>query len=795
MEKEFLPLFMIEPNKEVTIVAIHGGRGFRARLNDMGLNEGMKLKVLQSHRYGPCIVLVGNTRLVLGHGMSRRITVKKEEAKTIKTITIALAGNPNSGKTTIFNNLTGLHQHVGNYPGVTVEKREGTLKYGGYEIKVVDLPGIYSLTAYSVDEIVARNFVIEDNPDVVIDIIDASNLERNLYLATQFMELNIDLVLDFNMSDIAIKQGLMIDKERLSELLGAPIVFTVATKKIGMNRLLDEAIKLIEDRYKLRKTTLDYGQEMQEEIRKLEEVLIKDNILMQKYNSRWLALKLLENDSEVIKRIKGSPYQQQILTQVEKSNVHLKGIFGDNPEAIIADRRYGFISGACSEAVKKTFEIRHTISDRIDKVLVNRVLGLPIFLGIMWLIFKFSFVLSKPAMKWIELAQLWLSNLLVRFLPVGSAVRSLIVDGVVAGVGSVLIFVPIIFLLFLAIALLEDSGYMARAAFIMDRLMHKIGLHGRSFIPMLLGFGCNVPAIMATRTIEDRRDRLVTILVIPFMSCGARFPVYVLFIGAFFHEDIAGNVLFSLYLIGLLIAIIIAKLFRKYLFRGPAAPFVMELPPYRLPTIKGLFVHTWERVRVYLKKAGTIIFAGCVLIWFLSNFPWNPDYLRDYDTLIKQAKDNEEIVTQLENERAYGKLEKSYAGSLGKAIAPVFKPLGFGDWKISVGLFGGFIAKEIVVSTLGTLYSVGNVDEKSLTLRQALQEERRPDGTRIYNTLVAYALMSFVLLYIPCLATVAVIKRETNSWRWPLFAIFYTTLVAWVVAFIIYQCGKILGLG
>ena len=712
-----------------------------------------------------------------------------------KKMTIALAGNPNSGKTTLFNALTGMHQHVGNYPGVTVEKKEGELKYKDYDITVVDLPGTYSLTAHSIDEVVARNFVIEEKPDVVIDIIDSSNLERNLYLATQFMELGVPLVLAFNMSDIASKQGLEIDKVKLSELLGAPIVFTVATKKIGINELLDEVINLVEKKTTLRRITPVYGKEVEEEIRKIEALLLKDKELIQKYPSRWLVVKLLEGDSEVIKKIKESEYSDQIIKQVEKSTAHLTNILGDAPEAIIADGRYGFISGACSEAVKRNYEVRHTVSDRIDKVLINRILGLPIFLGVMWLVFKFTFAASAPLCDWLDKGMGWLGDKIGGLLTEGSAIKSLVVDGIIGGVGSVLSFVPIIFLLFLAMAFLEDSGYMARAAFIMDKLMHKIGLHGRSFIPMLLGFGCNLPAMMATRTIEDRKDRLVTILVNPFMSCGARLPVYTLFIGAFFSEKIAGNVLFSLYLLGIVVAIIMAKIFRRFLLKGPAAPFVMELPPYRVPTIKGLLIHMWERGAVYLKKAGTIIFAGCVLVWFLSNFPWNPQYSKDYDTLIEQAQGNEELITQLNNQQTFEKLEKSYAGKLGRAIAPVFRPLGFDDWKVTVGLVGGFIAKEIVVGTLGTLHSVGEADEESESLRQALQNEIRPDGSKMYNPLVAYALMVFVLLYIPCVATIAVIKRETNSWRWPIFAAFYSTLIAWIVSFVIYQGGRFLGLG
>lgn len=712
-------------------------------------------------------------------------------------ITVALAGNPNSGKTTLFNNLTGARQHVGNYPGVTVEKKEGILNYNGYEINVVDLPGTYSLTAHSIDEIIARNFVIEEKPDVIIDIIDSSNLERNLYLATQFIELGVPLVLAFNMYDIAKSQGLNIDKNKLSELLGSPIVFTIATKKSGMDELLKEVIKLFKRETKLSRVNISYGREITEEIEKLEDLLSKDKNLRQRYPLRWLAVKLLESDSEVIKRVEESPYSSEILSQTEKSTQHLRNIFGESPDSVIAERRYGFISGACSEAIKRTFEIRHTISDKVDNILINRILGLPIFLALMWVVFKFTFALSEPLMSWIESGQGWIGELFSRLLPEGGAIQSLVVDGIIGGLGSVLVFVPIIFLLFLAIAILEDSGYMARAAFIMDRLMHKIGLHGRSFIPMLLGFGCTLPAIMATRTIEDRKDRLVTILVTPFISCGARLPIYTLLIGAFFSDRVAGNVLFSLYLLGIVVAIIMAKVFRKFLFRGEAAPFVMELPPYRLPTIRGILTHMWERGVVYLKKAGIVIFGACIVIWFLSNFPQNIQYSKDYDTLIEQAEEekDEELITQLENEKKAEGLGKSYAGRMGKAIAPIFRPLGFDDWKVSVGLVGGFIAKEILVSTMGTLHSIGEVDEESKSLREALQNQTRPDGSKMFDPLVAFSLMVFALLYIPCVAAIAITKRETNSWLWPFFAAFYTTAVAWLVSFIVYQGGRLIGIG
>ncbi len=711
----------------------------------------------------------------------------------MKKLTVALAGNPNSGKTTIFNSLTGERQHVGNYPGVTVEKIEGNLKYDGYDIELVDLPGTYSLNAYSLDEIIAREFILNEKPDIVINIIDLSNLERNLYLTTQLKELDLPLILVFNMADLSEKCGLSIDKKRLSELLGVPIVLTVATKKKGMDKLLEAIVKMAEGKTKLPETTVHYGQEIEEDIEKLKAVISQDDSLTARYPVRWLALKLLENDREVMKKIKESPREKEILELAGKSIVRLKGIFGDEVEALITDYRYGFISGACSEAVIKTCELRHTISDQIDRVLLNRILGIPIFLVMIWLMFKFTFEFSRPMVIWIEIGQRWLGNFITALLADGSVFQSLAVDGLIGGVGAVLTFVPIIFLLYLAIAILEDSGYLARVAFITDKFMHKIGLHGRSCIPMLLGFGCNIPAILATRTIEDKKDRLVTILVNPFMSCGARLPVYTLLIGVFFDKKIAGNILFSLYLIGIVTAIAVAKLFRKYLFKGEAHPFVMELPPYRLPAFKGLLVHTLRKISLYLKKAGTIIFAGCVIVWFLSNFPWpSPG---DYNVFVDGVGQNEGVVNRAEEDKTYERLKKSYAGNIGRGIAPALKPLGFGDWKIAVALIGGLAGKEIIVGTLGTLYAVNEKGEKSLSLRQSLQEERASDGTKIYNPLSAYSLMVFILLYVPCIGTLAVIKKETHSWHWPLFVIIYTAALAWIISFVVYQGGKFLGFG
>ncbi len=709
-----------------------------------------------------------------------------------RKLTIALAGNPNSGKTTLFNSLTGARQHVGNYPGVTVEKKEGFLQQSGYDLTIVDLPGIYGLTARSLDEIISRDYIVNEKPDVVICVVDSSNLERNLYLAVQLIELEVPLVLAFNMHDQAVKQGDDIDRNMISQLLGVPVVFTVAVKRQGVKELLDEAVKIAEEGISLKKQTVDYGRDIEEEILKIEEIVKKDNELTEKYPARWLAVKMLEEDSEILKISEKSRLSSELFARLGKSRQHLQTVFGDTPDAEIAGSRYGFIHGACSEAVKKDLETRYSLSDKIDMVLLNRVFGLPIFFLLMWLVFKFTFTLSEPLMGLIEGAQEWLGNIAGGLIE-AEMFNSLVVDGIIAGVGSVLVFVPIIFLLFLAIAFLEDSGYIARAAFLMDKFMHKIGLHGRSFIPLLLGFGCSVPAIMACRTIDDRKDRFVTMLVTPFISCGAKLPVYALFIAAFFSEKSGANVLFSIYILGILIAVAAAKIFRKHLFRGPASPFVMELPPYRIPALKGLLIHMWERGFLYLKKAGTIIFAGCVIIWFLSNFPFQVAYSKDYDLLIEQAGDNSELVSELSNQMASEKLEKSFAGKIGKTTSVFFTPLGFEDWRIGVSLIGGFVAKEIVVGVLGTLYSLGEVDEETDSLREALRNATREDGTKTYTPLVALSFMVFVLLYIPCIATVAVVKRETNSWKWPVFLVLFTTSVAWTASFIIYQGGTLMG--
>jgi len=712
-----------------------------------------------------------------------------------KRITVALAGNPNSGKTTLFNRLTGMRQHVGNYPGVTVEKVEGSVTFKKYDIQVIDLPGTYSLTAYSIDELVTRNFLFEEKPDVVVSVIDASNLERSLYLTTQLMELTGRVIVALNMADTAADLGFHIDQALLSKLFGVPIVSTVATRNEGIEELLENVVTLFEGKNPLEKAIVRYGDEIEQELNALQIILSHDSSVVREYPLRWLALKMLENDRELTAKVEKSSRGEDIMRQAQKSRHHLQTIFGDTPDVLIAERRYGFISGACSEAARRSYEVRHTMSDKIDSVLLSGALGLPIFLVVMWALFRFTFTLSEPMVGWLETGQGFFADLAGRVLPHGYGVRSFVTEGVIGGVGSVLVFLPVVSLLFLALAFLEDSGYMARGAFIMDRFMHTMGLHGRSFVPMILGFGCNVPAIMAARSIDSARDRLTTILVIPFMSCAARLPVYGLFIGAFFSERIAGNVLFSLYLLGIAVAVASSRIFRKYLFPGEGLPFVMELPPYRLPTGKGLLIHMWGRVVLYVKKAGTVILAGTLIVWFLSNFPWNVQYSEDYNALTKEAPDDQQMASQLQRAMESEKIEKSYAGKIGKAITPALKPLGFDDWRVAVSLTGGIVAKEIIVGILGTLYKTGAKNGDSLTLRDSLRRQVRTDGSKIYHPLAAYSLLIFVLLYAPCLATLAVIKKETGTWRWPVFSFVYTSTIAWLAAFIVYQGGKILGLG
>jgi ferrous iron transport protein B len=719
-----------------------------------------------------------------------------------KKITIALAGNPNSGKTTIFNNLTGARQKVGNWPGVTVEKKEGTATYNGYTIRVVDLPGTYSLTAYSQEEIIARNFIIEEKPDLVVDVIDAANLERNLYLATQLIDLGVKLVFALNMVDLAQSRGQIINHEQLSLLMGVPFIPTVGTKGRGTRELLEAVVKVAEDRESIaRHIHINYGRELEEEITKLQGVILAAGSTEDEHHARWLGIKLLENDDEVSKEIGKKPDAHAIQDQLEQSTARIQRMLGDEPEALIADRRYGFIHGALKETLHQTRKDKRYLSDQVDMVLTNRLLGFPIFIFFIWAMFQLTFNVGQYPMAWID-AGMGLLTKFITGLMGESLLRSLVVDGIIKGVGGVAIFVPNIFILFFCIALFEDTGYMARCAFIMDKVMHTLGLHGKSFIPMIMGFGCNVPAIMSTRVLESKRDRILTILIIPLISCSARLPVYVLIAGALFGAR-AGNVIFSLYIIGIALSISMGQIFKRTLFRGEIAPFVLELPPYRMPTLKGTLTHMWERGFIFIKKMGGVILLGSIVVWVLSSFPRGADYARDYageERRIQQeyatsiqsaaqvkseflAQERDQKIAEVEILRKREFQEKSYLGRLGKVMVPVLRPLGF-DWKAGVALLAGFVAKEIVVSTFGVLYQANEEDE---TLRAAIQQAMTP--------LIGYAFMIFVLVYTPCLATVAAIRRETGSWKWTAFAVGYALSLAWCLAFVIYQGGMFLGLG
>jgi ferrous iron transport protein B len=705
-----------------------------------------------------------------------------------KNLVIALAGNPNSGKTTIFNNLTGSRQHVGNYSGVTVEKKAGQVKYGDFNITVIDLPGTYGLSAYSPDEVVARNVLIEEKPDLIVNIVDASNLERNLYLTTQLKELEIPMLLVLNMADVVEQGENKIDYTLLSQLLGVPTVRAVGSKNEGTKEILAEAIECIEHQSTLLDRQVHYRHEIEDELVRLQNMLANEGDTFLEiaagsenaagagtiYPVRWVAIKLLEKDLEIMKRVEFLENNNSLEFEIEKSRQRIKNVISDDPEILMIEDRYAFIRGVYREVFQASILDRLSVTEKIDNILLNRVLGIPLFLGTMWLLFQLTFTLGALPMEWIDTGVSALGEW-VRANMAEGLLSSLLVEGIIGGVGGVLVFLPNILLLFLGIALLEGTGYMARAAFVMDKVMHRAGLHGKSFVPMLIGFGCGVPAIMATRTLENPRDRLVTILVTPLMSCGARLPVYTLLIAAFFSPQMGGNILFSLYLMGIVLAIIMARVFRTFILPGEAEPFVMELPIYRMPTLKNIAIHMWERTWLYIQKAGTIILAMSILMWGLFTFPGVDKHGEPYINTSAQ-------------------LENSYAGRMGKAIEPIISPLGF-DWKAGVALISGLGAKEVVVSTMGTLYNMEDNDalasEEESSVKTFAEKAREQSG---FTPLVAYVLMVFTLIYVPCFAVIAVIKRETNGWKWPAFTVGYTLVLAWLVSFVVHRAGLWLGI-
>lgn len=782
-------------------------------------------------------------------------------------IRIALAGNPNCGKTTMFNNITGAKQHVGNYPGVTVEKKEGHTNFDGQELLFIDLPGTYSLTARSLDELVARNVIVNDNPDVIVNVLDASNLERNLYLAAQLLELEKPMVIALNMSDVAEEMGIKYDLKKMAEMTGATIVSTVGRTNIGTKDLLEATISVAASQ-KAPGVTINYGDLLEGKIAELVEELKQAGTVT--YPLRWIAIKLLEKDADVIGKVMRFDNTEAVIQKAEAIREEIKDQV--DLDVVFQEYRHRFAVEVYNTCLTQAPTQLETRSDRYDKILTHRILGLPIFMVVMWLLFNFVNTVGAIPQGWIEDGFTALQAWVVTVIPEGQ-LQSLVSDGIIAGVGAVLSFVPLILLLFLGISFLEDTGYMARAAFVIDRVMRACGLHGKSFIPLLLGFGCSVPSVMGARILDNYKDRMVTILITPFMSCSARLPVYTLFAAAFFPPEWAGTVVFGVYALGIVFGIVFAKIFRKYLFAGEAEPFVMELPPYHLPTLKATLTHMFERGIMYLKKAGTFILAASILIWFITSYPMDVEYSKDYDALHDQVaqtyemKDAETLAhfgittddqkdavdkivedmkstvqdatnaataagedapevaveedseapelfndikdenknlfpaawamyknsanldaenDKLDKEQASEKIEQSYAASFGKAINPVLEPLGF-DWKMGLSLVAGLAAKEVVISTLGTIYAVGGDDQNPAPLTDYLQNDPH------FTPLIALTLMLFILIYPPCIAALAVIKRETGSWKWMLFMFFYENAFAWIACFIFYNIGRALG--
>ena len=827
-----MKLSELKTGEKGVIVKVLGHGGFRKRIIEMGFIKGKEVEVLQNaplqdpviyklmgyevslrHQEADMIEVVSSgelrvesLELATATPSAARVSEEDSQLSTLnsqlhqddylqhiakrerRTINVALVGNPNCGKTSLFNYASGAHGHVGNYSGVTVDATEAHASMFGYEFNLTDLPGTYSLSCYSPEELYVREHLTEKMPDVVINVIDSSNIERNLYLTTQLVDMNIRMVCALNMYDEFERRGDRVNLEVLSHLFGMPMIPTSFKSGKGVKELFKAVIQVYEGTHKTsRHLHINYGHEIEDGIAHIQKYLKADEHITQHYSTRYLALKLLEHDSQVLdylgKHMAGENRMHDFhdLTNArDKASARVKEETGNDSETAIMDAKYGFINGALTEAGYKTGtkEDTYRMTHRIDGVLSNKYIGFPIFFLILYVMFEVTFTLGQYPMDWIEEAVAWLGEKISDGMPEGP-LKAMLVDGVIGGVGSVIVFLPQILILYFFISLMEDSGYMARAAFIMDKLMHKMGLHGKSFIPLIMGFGCNVPAVMATRTIESRRSRIITMMILPFMSCSARLPIYIMIAGTFFSVAYRSWVLMSLYAFGIIMAVIVSKIFSSLVIKGEDTPFVMELPPYRWPTPKAIWRHTWEKGKEYLKKMGGIILVASIIAWALGYFPHNDD--------MPHAQQQ----------------EQSYIGRMGKAIEPIFSPQGF-NWKLDVSLLAGVGAKEIVASSIGVLYAgddeidddddddddfsdateFSDDSEKYTRLRQAMLR----DGI---TPLSAYAYLIFILLYFPCIATIAAIKNETGSWHWALFAAGYTTVVAWIVSALVYQIGTL----
>jgi ferrous iron transport protein B len=834
----------LQAGDSATISRIRGRSAFRKRITEMGFIRGRPVTVVKSAPLRDPVeyrILEGNVSLrrseaelievmtdmlPLTDSGSWSVPLSSESLvrsnlvhRAGKTIDVALVGNPNSGKTTLFNRVSRSREHVGNYAGVTVDSKRATFSHRGYTFRITDLPGIYSMSDYSNEERFVREHILKQKPDVVVNVVDANNLERNLYLTSQLIDMDVTVVLALNMYDDLLARKDKLDLALLSQLLGVRVVPTISHRGKGIYRLLNHVIRVFEgEDPDIRHVHINYGEEIERSVRKLQDLIWENPSITDHYSSRFLSLKLLERDDHCTHLLSGEQNFQEIRLKTEEEIHKLEHLFKDDTGTLIADARYGFIAGALRETMKRSgSNPGFSRSQRIDRILTHRILGLPLFLGFLWLMFHATFTLGSYPVAWIESGIQLLSNFLYAHMG-ESMIRDLLVDGVIGGVGGVIVFLPNILILFFFISLMEDTGYMARTAFIMDRVMHLFGLHGKSFIPLIMGFGCNVPAIMATRTLENRNDRLLTMLIIPFMSCSARLPVYVLVAGAIFPEN-AGNVIFLLYFTGVVFSLLMSILFKKVIFRNVEAPFVMELPVYRNPGLRVTLRHMWGKGVHYLKKMGGVILIASIAIWALGYFPQQVNYSKDYDVLIgleqkkldqlelpaagdsKILKDQHtDKISMLLREKEAEKQEQSLIGRLGRSIEPVIAPLGF-DWKMGVALLTGFAAKEIVVSTMGVLYRAndGSTSDHSSSLQTKITEQIYTSGPRsgqsVFTPVSGLSFLIFVLFYLPCVAVIATVGRESGSWKWSGFVLFYTTAIAWLASFAIFQIGTLLHMG
>jgi len=817
----------VKHSETVVITKVLGHGSFRKRISEMGFVKGKEVRVIKNAPFnGPFEFKIINYNISLRKSEADLIEVVPvseylrnenelylgvidrniepiDQSERSKTINIALVGNPNSGKTTLFNFISDSKEKVGNYTGVTVDIKKATFTTKGYTFNFFDLPGTYSLTAYSKEEIFVREFIYEQTPDIVINVLDASNLERNLFLTTQLIDMDVRIVVALNMFDELERKGMFLDKDELGKLLGIPIVPTISSKNIGLEKLIDKVIDVFEGKDAIsRHVHINYGKDLEDAIGNVRLKIKENKPITDKISSRFLAIKLLEKDDQVRSLLINYQNFGEIEKQTKKEIHKIETIENEQSETIITNAKYSFITGALKETFRDPERSKKTVSEKIDSILTHKYLGFPIFTSILFLIFFVTFKVGAYPMNWIDMAIQAFGNFVSQLIPEGM-LKDLFVNGIIDGAGSVLVFLPNILILFLFISLLEGTGYMARAAFIMDEIMHRFGLHGRSFIPMIMGFGCNVPAILATRSMRNKSDRILTMLIIPFMSCSARLPVYILVISAFFKKYQA-LYLIGIYAVGIIFAFITAQILNKTYFRNKETPFVMELPTYRVPTARNVLYHMWDKTQHYLRKIGTIILIGVIIVWALQYFPRttkNSTVFEKKMALINQNTaieklEKDSLISALHIQIESDRLVNSYLGRVGQTIEPVMRPLGF-DWKMSIALIAGLPAKEIVISTMGVIYQTADRDDaNNSSLQHKLQNEKfesgKKAGQKVFTTPTALAFLIFILMYFPCIGVVSAIRNESGSWKWALLSVFYTTSLAWIAAFLVQTVGSLL---